>query len=192
MWQVPPENPTGFNGPTFSLTSNLDSLLTKIHATDAVYTENALSFMTPPNYGKLPALKQRGAKLMVYHGTSDPIFSSDDSVDWYQKRCAPPTAGDAANFARLYLVPGMNHCSGGPATDQFDMLSAAGELGRARAGARTRASPPRAVPAMPAASMPTCRRAGRANRSRPLCPYPQVARYKGRGSLEDAASFSCR
>ncbi|MDM0120728.1 tannase/feruloyl esterase family alpha/beta hydrolase [Variovorax arabinosiphilus] len=190
VWQVPPENPTGFNGPAFSLTSNLDSLLTKIQATDAVYTENALSFMTPPNYGKLPALKQRGAKLMVYHGTSDPIFSSDDSVDWYQKLRAD-NAGDAANFARLYLVPGMNHCSGGPATEQFDMLSALVswvEQGQAPervlATARGAGNAGGVNADVPASWAP--------NRSRPLCPYPQVARYNGVGSLEDAASFSCR
>jgi pimeloyl-ACP methyl ester carboxylesterase len=190
VWQVPPENPSGFSGPAFSLNANLDSLLAKIQATDAVYTENALSFMTPPNYGRLPTLKQRGAKLMVYHGTSDPIFSSEDTVDWYQKLRAD-NAGDAADFARLYLVPGMNHCSGGPATEQFDMLSALVnwvEQGQAPerviATARGAGNAGGVNVDVPAAWSP--------NRSRPLCPYPQVARYNGVGSLEDAASFACR
>jgi len=190
VFHVPPADPAGFNGPTFSLTSNLDSLLTKIQATDTLYTENALSFMAPPNYGKLPKLKERGGKIMVYHGTSDPIFASDDSVDWYQKLRAD-NAGDAANFARLYLVPGMNHCSGGPATEQFDMLSALVnwvERGQAPdrvvATARGTGNAGGANADVPANWA--------ANRSRPLCPYPQVARYNGTGNLEDAASFSCR
>ena len=78
--------------------------------------------MTPPDETNLSALKQRGAKLMVYHGTSDPVFSSNDTTDWYQ-RLTTANGGDASNFARLYTIAGMNHCSGGPSTDQFDMLT---------------------------------------------------------------------
>jgi pimeloyl-ACP methyl ester carboxylesterase len=193
IWQVPPENPAGFNGPAFSLAGNVDDMLAKIQATDDVYTEDALSFMAPPGDGKLPALKQRGGKIMVYHGTSDPIFSSDDSVDWYRKLRADDAgnAGDVADFARLYLVPGMNHCSGGPATDQFDMLSALVywvEQGQAPerivATARGPGNAGGVNADVPANWAP--------KRSRPLCPYPKVARYNGTGSLEDAGSFSCR
>ena len=97
-------------------------MLAKINATNAIYTENSLSFMTPPNPTDLSTLKKRGAKMMVYHGTSDPIFSSDDTQAWYDQLRAA-NGGDASNFARFYRVPGMNHCSGGPATDQFDMLT---------------------------------------------------------------------
>src|SRR5256885_11142930 len=96
-------------------------MLAKVQATNGTFTESGLSLMMPPDYGKLPVLRNRGAKLMVYHGTADPIFSSDDTVQWYDT--LRRNHGDAADFARLYLVPGMNHCSGGPATDQFDMLS---------------------------------------------------------------------
>jgi feruloyl esterase len=122
IWQVPPANPATFNGPTFAATSNIDTLYANIQATDATYTENSLSFMTPPHPSDLSLLKSRGAKLLIYHGTSDPIFSSDDSVAFYQGLQAS-NGGDASNFARLYLIPGMNHCSGGPATDQFDILT---------------------------------------------------------------------
>ena len=59
--------------------------------------------MTPPTPSNLSTLKQRGAKVMVYHGVSDPIFSYDDSVTWY-RNLAAANGGDASNFARLYGV----------------------------------------------------------------------------------------
>ena len=78
--------------------------------------------MTPPDETNLSALKTHGAKLLVYHGTGDPVFSFDDTRDWYA-RVAQTNGGDASDFARFYPVPGMNHCSGGPAADQFDLLT---------------------------------------------------------------------
>jgi feruloyl esterase len=190
IWQVPPADPATFNGTTFAATSNVDDLYAKIQATNATYTENSLSFMTPPNPTDLSALKRRGAKLMVYHGTSDPIFSSDDSVA-YLEGLRGANGGDASNFARLYLVPGMNHCSGGPATDQFDMLTPLVkwvEKGEAPdsvvASARGAGNAGGVNADLPAGWA--------ANRTRPLCPYPKVARYSGSGSLESAASFTCQ
>ncbi|WP_313236010.1 tannase/feruloyl esterase family alpha/beta hydrolase [Delftia acidovorans] len=189
VWQAPPENPASFNGPQFALTGSVDSMLAKVQATTALYTESALSFMLPPDYGKLPVLRNRGAKLMVYHGTADPIFSSDDTVQWYDT--LRRNHGDAADFARLYLVPGMNHCSGGPATEQFDMLSslvAWVEKGQAPerviASARGAGNAGGVNADLPATWSPT--------RTRPLCPHPLAARYNGSGDMESAASFSCR
>ena len=80
IFEVPPEPTAGFSGTTFALGANIDTLLAKVAATNATYTEAALSFMIPPNLSNLDALKNRGAKMMVYHGTSDPIFSSDDTT----------------------------------------------------------------------------------------------------------------
>ncbi|QPR34331.1 tannase/feruloyl esterase family alpha/beta hydrolase [Delftia acidovorans] len=189
VWQAPPESPASFNGPQFALTGSVDSMLAKVQATTALYTESALSFMLPPDYGKLPVLRNRGAKLMVYHGTADPIFSSDDTVQWYDT--LRRNHGDAADFARLYLVPGMNHCSGGPATDQFDMLSslvAWVEKGQAPdrviASARGAGNAGGVNADLPATWSPT--------RTRPLCPHPLAAHYNGSGDMESAASFSCR
>ncbi|OBY87297.1 tannase/feruloyl esterase family alpha/beta hydrolase [Delftia sp. JD2] len=189
VWQAPPESPASFNGPQFALTGSVDSMLAKVQATTALYTESALSFMLPPDYGKLPVLRNRGAKLMVYHGTADPIFSSDDTVQWYDT--LRRNHGDAADFARLYLVPGMNHCSGGPATEQFDMLSslvAWVEKGQAPdrviASARGAGNAGGANADLPATWSPT--------RTRPLCPHPLAAHYNGSGDMESAASFSCR
>jgi len=190
VFQVPPENPATFNGPAFVSTANLDSMLAKVNATGGIYTESALSFMTPPNPSSLGTLKNRGAKMLVYHGTSDPIFSSDDTTTWYEALRAA-NSGDASNFARFFRVPGMNHCSDGPAVDQFDMLTplvAWVEKGQApdsvTAAARGSGNAGGANADLPAGWS--------ASRTRPLCAYPKVARYKGSGNIEDAASFSCQ
>ena len=190
IWSVPPEDPATFNGPVFALTGNVDTMLARVNATSAVYTESAMSFMTPPNPSNLSAMKNRGAKMMVYHGTSDPIFSSDDTTAWYDSVRAANN-GDASNFARFYRVPGMNHCSGGPATDQFDMLTPLVnwvEKGEAPAtvlaSVRGKGNAAGANADVPASWSAT--------RSRPLCPYPQVARYNGTGDIESASSFSCK
>ena len=129
---------------------------------------------------KLAAYKQRGGKLLFIHGMSDPIFSAFDTVDYYE-RLAANNGGVAAtqSFARTFLVPGMNHCSGGPATDSFDSIQTMVdwvEKGIAPQNIAAKALPTNT-------DFP--------NRTRPLCPYPQFAKYKGSGSVEDASSFVC-
>jgi hypothetical protein len=189
IWSVPPENPAGFNGRTFALNGNVDDWLTRVNATNATYTESAMSFMTPPDASNLSGVYSRGGKVLVYHGTADPIFSSDDTLNWYKAVLA--RTGGARGFARYYPVPGMNHCSGGPATDQFDMLTPLvqwvenGSTPEAiLASARGAGNPGGANSDVPATWAP--------NRTRPLCPWPKVARYKGSGSLELAENFSCQ
>ena len=127
---------------------------------------------------------------MVYHGTADPIFSSDDTTAFYEG-LRTANDGDASNFARLYRIPGQSHCGDGPSTDQFDMLTplvAWVEQGQAPdsviASVRGPGNPAGANADIPASWSAT--------RARPLCPYPKVARYNGSGSIEEAASFSCQ
>jgi feruloyl esterase len=171
----------------YALNFSMDTDAPKIFATSGAYAESSWSFMTPPDETNLGALKRRGAKLMVYHGTSDPVFSSNDTTDWYQRLMAA-NGGDASNFARLYTVAGMNHCSGGPAADQFDMLTpmiAWVEQGKAPDSVIATARD--ASNALPNSEVPANWGAGR---TRPLCPYPKVARYKS-GDVNSAASFSC-
>jgi len=190
IWQAPPESPTGFNGATFALTGDLDAMLAKIQATSATYVENALTLMTPPNPSNLGTLKGRGAKMMLYHGTSDPIFSSDDTTAWYDA-LRTANGGDASDFARYYRVPGMTHCSGGPTTDQFDMLTplvAWVEQGQTPASVTANVRGPGNAGGVNADIPATWS----ATRSRPLCAYPKVARYKGGGSIETADSFACQ
>lgn len=189
IWQAPPETLATFNGPQFALTGNIDSMLARVGATTSVYTESALSFMLPPNPTNLGTLKSRGGKMMVYHGTADPIFSSDDTTAWYDGLRAA-NGGDASNFARFFRVPGMNHCAGGPSAEQFDMLTPlVNWVERGQAPDNVIAS---ARGAGNAGGVNADVPAGwSANRTRPLCPYPKAAKYKGSGNIEDAASFSC-
>jgi predicted enzyme related to lactoylglutathione lyase len=136
----------------------------------------------------LSAFRARGGKLLIFHGTADPIFSALESIDYY-RRLTQSSGGPeaAARWARLFLVPGMNHCAGGPATDSFDGLGAiVNWVEKGVAPARIEAS----ASARPAAtSFPGF--PGLPGRTRPLCPYPSYARYSGTGSLEDSANFAC-
>ena len=190
IFKVPPEPVTGFNGPAFSLGANLDTLVSQITATNSLYTESAMSFMTPPDPSNMSTLKNRGGKIIVYHGVSDPIFSVDDSETWY-KGLEANNNGNPSNFARFFRVPGMGHCSGGPATDQFDALSALVswvERGTApdqlTGTARGTGNPGGVNTDLPVTWA--------ANRTRPICAYPLVARYNGSGDIESAANFTCR
>jgi pimeloyl-ACP methyl ester carboxylesterase len=173
-----------------SLTVSVDDLAAQIYATNATFGEAGMTFMTPPNSTNLAALKIRGAKIMVYHGVSDPIFSAADTGSWYDG-LTTNNNGDASNFARFYRVPGMNHCSGGLAADQFDMLTPL--VSWVEKGVA------------PDAVIASVRGAGNAGglnaelpadwsatRSRPLCPSPKVAKYSGSGDKESAANFSCQ
>ncbi|HXH24432.1 MAG TPA: tannase/feruloyl esterase family alpha/beta hydrolase [Vicinamibacterales bacterium] len=121
----------------------------------------------------------RGGRLIQYHGWSDPQISPGNSVQYYE-RLASAMGGPqriAGNY-RLFMVPGMGHCGGGAGTSTFDMLAALEqwvEQGRA----------PDRIPASRV-------RDGKVDRTRPLCPYPQVAVYSGSGTTDDAANFVCR
>ncbi|WP_374406169.1 tannase/feruloyl esterase family alpha/beta hydrolase [Hydrogenophaga sp.] len=186
VFSVPP-------GPVDPLKVDVSARLPLFSATNDVYRESGLSLMTPPGNGNpvnLAKLKERGAKMIVYHGVADAIFSAEDTRQWMQ-RLDTALGGQADRFARFFPVPGMSHCSGGPATDQFDLLSPLvkwveqGEAPQAvKASARGAGNPGGENKELPADWS--------ANRSRPLCAYPTVATYKGSGSLEDAANFACR
>ena len=161
----------------------------KIFASDATYTEPSMQFMTPPNADDLTPLRRRGAKIVVYHGVADGVFSSDDTVAWYG-RLQARRGGDASDFARLFLVPGMNHCGNGPSTDQFDLLTPLVEwVEKGQPPERVTARARGASNPVPNPDVP---QGWPADRTRPLCPYPKVARYKGSGSSERAESFECR
>lgn len=172
---------------------DINARLPMFSATNEVYRESGMSLMTPPGHENpvnLAKLKDRGAKMIVYHGVADAIFSAEDTRQWLL-RLDQALGGKADSFARFFPVPGMAHCSGGPSTDQFDLLSPLvkwveqGEAPQAvKATARGVGNAGGANNEVPASWSP--------NRSRPLCAYPTVATYKGSGNMEDASSFACR
>jgi len=186
IFTSPPDAPNLADaGMGYQLGFSMDIDAPKIFASNAVFKDSAMDFMTPVNATRLSALKSRGGKLIVYHGTADPVFSPNDTIAWYDAL----TAGDSAapGYARLFLVPGMNHCSGGPATDRFNMLAALEdwvERGIAPDSVLAKVNP--ADPDVLAKGWP-------AGRSRPLCAYPRQAILKsGTTDLESASSFACQ
>ena len=174
---------------TYALEFNMDTDAPKIFATSGVYTESGMSFMTPPDATHLDTMRARGAKMIVFHGAADGVFSVDDTARWYED-VNLRYGGHAGEVVRFFRVPGMAHSRGGPATDQFDGLGALidwVERGiapeRILATARGAGNAGGANPELPAGWSP--------NRTRPLCPYPLVARYQS-GDLESAVSFVCQ
>lgn len=126
----------------------------------------------------LTAFKARSGKLLMFHGMADGIFAPAESMDYHDRLAVHHGGREAAQaFARLFLVPGMNHCSGGPATDAFDGLTALEQWVEQGVA-------PTAVTASGSTTL--------AGVSRPLCPYPQHAHYKGSGDTSAASSFECR
>jgi feruloyl esterase len=127
----------------------------------------------------LKPLFTRGGKLLQYHGWADPGIAPGSSVNYY-KSVLDAMGGKAKvnDQYRLFMVPGMGHCGGGDGTSTFDMVSALDEW------VVQRKAPDKIVASKVVNGAPV--------RTRPLCPYPQVATYKGTGSTDDAANFSCK
>ena len=172
----------------YAVNFNLDTEYPKIFATSGIYTEASMSFMTAPNPTKLDTLRDRGAKMIVVHGMADGIFSPDDTAAWY-RALDVANDGRADRFARYFQVPGMGHSRGGPSTDQYDALQALinwVEKGQAPdkiiASARGTGNAGGVNAELPSDWSPT--------RTRPLCPYPLVARYRS-GDKEVESSFAC-
>jgi feruloyl esterase len=129
------------------------------------------------HWTNLSTFRGHGGKLIFFHGVSDPWFSALDTIQYYEHLTAANGGPDATRgWSRLFLVPGMSHCSGGQTLDNFDFLSAIVDwVEHDRAPDRVIATG-KAFP----------------GRSRPLCPYPAFAHYKGSGNPEDASNFECR
>jgi len=192
VFSTPPASPAVVSGAgstllDYALQFDVQARAGTVDAQQGPYTESAMQFMTPPDES-LGAFVARGGKLLVAHGVADPVFSALDTVAWYERFVA--RHGPAAtNSARLYLVPGMNHSRDGPATDQFDLVSALVawvERGQAPQALQARARG--AGSNVPNAEVPA---SWSGARTRLLCPYPQVARYRPGGNPESAESFQC-
>ena len=159
-------------GPAFSATTmDVDARA----AAAAADPDEALAATS--RWTNLNTFSNHGGKLMFFHGVSDPWFSALDTIDYYE-RMAKANGGPAtvSNWSRLYLAPGMGHCTGGAAAlDNIDLLTPL-------------------VDWVEKGTAPSVTATGRAfpGRSRPLCSYPQHAHYKGQGDPEKAENFECR
>jgi feruloyl esterase len=127
----------------------------------------------------LAAFIKHGGKLLIYHGWADQQVAPGSSVEFYKSVVdLSGNPAQASTSVRLFMAPGMAHCEGGEGPDTFDKIGIIEqwvEQGKA--------------PAQIVASHQT---AGHVDRTRPLCPYPQVALYNGSGSIDEAANFTCR
>ncbi|MEJ0008228.1 MAG: tannase/feruloyl esterase family alpha/beta hydrolase [Steroidobacteraceae bacterium] len=124
----------------------------------------------------LSRFSERGGKLIMTYGWADPVLQPLVGVNYYEQALAK-NGPDTPRFFRLFMVPGMGHCAGGVATDRFDAVTAL-------------------VDWVEKGKAPDALRAARVVnnqevRSRPLCAYPQVARYSGQGNIDDVANFRC-
>ncbi len=119
----------------------------------------------------------RGGKLLIYHGWSDPQVTPYNTINFFHKVLANQGGAGVGTSVQLYMVPGMNHCQGGPGTDSFD------KVGALEGWIKSGSAPAR----IDAAHLTN----GAIDRTRPLCPLGQVARWNGSGSTDDAANFAC-
>jgi hypothetical protein len=125
----------------------------------------------------LAPLKKRGGKIVHYSGWADQQVNPLPGIEYYET--VSKRMGEAAtrDFYRLFMVPGMFHCNGGPGCSSADWLAAAMEW------VEKGIAPERIMGSHVAG--------GKTTRTRPLCPYPQIAKYKGQGSIEEAGNFAC-
>jgi len=122
----------------------------------------------------LRGFEGHGGKLLLYAGWSDTTITPENTVFYYES-VLEEMGTEQDDWMRLFMVPGMGHCGGGPGLTGFDSLTAI-EQWREQGQA-----PARIMASRPQSGM-----------ERPLCPYPQYARYDGSGSLADAANWSCQ
>jgi feruloyl esterase len=161
----------------YVLEFRIDDAMRVLSNTTDVFQESSLDFFRADSTD-MAAFNGHGGKLIVIHGASDPGTSILDTIDWW-KGVDARNQGRAREFVRLFGVPGMHHCGGGFATDQFDPFDALVDW------VEKSVAPDRILATAPATSPWP-------GRTRPLCVYPAYARYTGSGSIEDAANFVCR
>jgi Tannase and feruloyl esterase len=141
----------------------------------------------------LKAFMARGGKLIVYHGWSDAALPPQAAINYYSSVEATLGAQATASFMRLYMVPGMQHCQGGPGATSFGQFVPEGDaqhdLYQALEQWVEKGTAPDRLIATKYVSDPDHSKG--VKMTRPLCPYPQSAKYKGTGDSNDAANFAC-
>jgi feruloyl esterase len=151
-------------------------------------TAAALDAVSPD----LKAFKARGGKLILYHGWDDPAITALSTVNYYDN-VVTKMGREADSFVRLYMAPGVQHCGGGPGPDSYGEV---GDLNPTDPKHSLDAALEQWVEKGTTPSSVTASKFSREDRTdatmtRPLCPYPQAAKYKGSGDPNDAANFIC-
>jgi feruloyl esterase len=144
---------------------------------DTAYTDKVAGHISAVD-PDMSAFQARGGKLIMYAGWADPILPAEDVIDYYDDVRKTMGARKVEDLMRFYMVPGMGHCSGGPGTANFDMLAPLTKWVEGREAPKT----------VTASRIDK----GAVVRTRPLCPYPQAAKWTGKGSSDDAANFVCK
>ncbi len=143
---------------------------------DVQYFDSKLGALFNAVDPNLAPFKARGGKMIHYHGWSDPDITPLNSINYFDS--VTKTMGKTDDFYRLFMVPGMQHCSGGPGATNFEMLDALDAW-------VTKGTAPEKVVASHITN-------GVVDKTRPLCPHPLEAQWNGTGSTDDAANFSCK
>ena len=178
------QTPT-FNNSTFNFDSDTDRAMNTLVAGEplsSVY--NATANLTP--------FQTRGGKLIIYHGWADHQISPSSSLDYYQRVVSSVGQPVTDSFLKMFMMPGIGHCSGGPGVAKIGGSTGAAasadadhDVVRALDRWVTQGIAPASLIGTRLESAPITAR------TRPLCAYPKVAKYKGSGSIDDAANFSC-
>jgi feruloyl esterase len=145
---------------------------------DVAAFDKAIGNVMNSSDSNLKPFFDRGGKLLMYHGWADPGIPAGNSVAYYNDVVKNVGAAQAQNSIRLFMLPGVGHCSGGDGPSRFESLAALDEW-------RDKGKAPDSIVASHSTK-------GVVDRKRPLCPYPQTAVYKGTGDTNDAVNFVCR
>jgi hypothetical protein len=190
---TPAQGPNGQEAYMFNFSFDTDA--PKIFAETRDYPQSSMDYMAAVSLNLRPFVRH-GGKLIVSSAVNDGIFSGASIARWY-RLMNQRMGGKAHDFARLFMVPNMAHCGGGPATNDF----AVNELNAITAWVEKDVAPDRIVAANHNTSSPFPPAGGLfdprvamnfpTGGTRPLCPYPQIPRYVGSGMTNDAASFAC-
>jgi Tannase and feruloyl esterase len=177
--------------------ANWDYKQAKLDDATATADQKFATVLNSTNTNMKP-FQSRGGKLILYHGWNDAAISPLNSINYYESVRSTMGQQDADSFLRLYMVPGMQHCAGGPGPDVF------GQLGITPANDpqhniylaleqwTEKGAAPSAIIATKLETETSVPLEGKAKMTRPLCTYPQKAKYKGAGDPNQAANFTCQ